>query len=98
MCFGLDLFKGLTQVGKQIFNVLGTDGKTDGRLCDALFRQFLVVELGVRCTGWMDDQRFDIGYIGQQGEYLQVVDEAVRFRTSALDFKREDEPAPFGNI
>lgn len=40
LCFGLDLFEGLTQVGKQIFNVLGTDGKTDGRLCDALFRQF----------------------------------------------------------
>ena len=35
LCFGLDLFEGLTQVGKQIFNVLGTDGKTDGRLCDA---------------------------------------------------------------
>ena len=52
--FGLDLFKGLTQVGKQIFNVLGTDGKTDGRLCDALFCQFLVVELGVCRTGrWM---------------------------------------------
>lgn len=64
--FGLDLFKGLTQVGKQIFNVLGTDGKTDGRLCDALFCQFLVVELGVCRTGRVDDQRFDIGYIGQQ--------------------------------
>ena len=55
LCFGLDLFKGLTQVGKQIFNVLGSDGKTDGRLCDALFRQLLVVELGVRRTGRMDD-------------------------------------------
>ena len=54
LCFGLDLFEGLTQVGKQIFNVLGTDGKTDGRLCDALFRQFLVVELRVcRTGGWM---------------------------------------------
>ena len=70
LCFGLDLFKGLTQVGKQIFNVLGSDGKTDGRLCDALFRQFLVVELGVCRTGGVDDQRFDISYIGQQGEYL----------------------------
>ena len=56
LCFGLDLFEGLTQVGKQIFNVLGTDGKTDGRLCDALFRQFLVVELRVCRTGRMDDQ------------------------------------------
>lgn len=53
--FLLDLFKGLTQVGKQIFNVLGTDGKTDGRLCDALFCQFLVVELGVCRTGRVDD-------------------------------------------
>lgn len=96
--FGLDLFKGLTQVGKQIFNVLGSDGKTDGGLCDALFCQFLVVELGVCRTGRMDDQRFDIGYIGQQGEYLQVVDEAVRFRTSALDFKREDGAGSFGEI
>ena len=96
--FGLDLFKGLTQVGKQIFNVLGTNGKTDGRLCDALFCQFLVVELGVCRTGRVDDQRFDIGYIGQQGEYLQVVDEAVRFCTSALDFKREDGAGSFGKI
>ena len=98
LCFGLDLFKGLTQVGKQIFNVLGTDGKTDGRLCDALFCQFLVVELGVCRTGRVDDQRFDIGYIGQQGEYLQVVDKAVCFRTSALDFKREDGAGTFWEI
>ena len=46
----------------------------------------------------VDDQRFDIGYIGQQGEYLQVVDEAVRFCTSALDFKREDGAGSFGKI
>ena len=51
-------------------------GKTDGRLCDALFCQLLVVELGVCRTGRVDDQRFDIGYIGQQGEYLQVVDKS----------------------
>ena len=98
LCFGLDLFKGLTQVGKQVFNVLGTDGKADGRLCDALFCQLLVVELGVCRTGRVDDQRFDIGYIGQQGEYLQVVDEAVRFRTSTLDFKREDGAGTFWEI
>ena len=98
LCFGLDLFKGLTQVGKQIFNVLGSDGKTDGRLCDALFCQFLVVELGVGRTGRVDDQRFDIGYIGQQGEYLQMVDEAVCFCAFALDFKCKDGAGTFWEI
>ena len=46
----------------------------------------------------MDDQRFDIGYIGQQGEYLQVVDKVVCFRTSAMDFKRKDGAGTFGEI
>ena len=96
--FGLDLFEGLTQVGKQVFNVFGSDGKADGRLCDALFCQFLVVELGVCRAGRVDDQRFDIGYIGQQGEYLQVVDKVVCFRTSAMDFKRKDGAGTFGEI
>ena len=48
LCFGLDLFKGLTQVGKQVFNVLGTDGKTDGVWFDSLTQQFFLGALAVR--------------------------------------------------
>ena len=86
------------QIVNNIIDMLGTDGKTDGRLCDALFRQFLVVELRVCRTGRMDDQRFDIGHVGQKREYLQAVDEAERFFTSSLDFEGEDGTGSFREV
>ena len=93
-----DLGEGLRQVGEQVVDMFRADGETYRGLRDALLGQFRFIELGVGGTGRVDDQRFDIGYIGQQREYLQVVDEAVCFRTSALDFKSEDGAGTFWEI
>ena len=46
----------------------------------------------------MDNERFDVGYIGKQGEYLQVVDELLRFLLTALDLKGEDGNASLREI
>ena len=66
------------------------DGKANRARIDFLFRQFLGVELRMGGASRMDDQRFDIGYIGQQGEYLQIIDKAVRFLLPAPYLERED--------
>ena len=91
-----DLGEGLRQVREQVVDMFRADGETYRGLRDALLGQFRFIELGVGGTGRVDDQRFDIGHVGQKREYLQAIDEAERFFTSSLDFEVKMEPAPFG--
>ena len=88
----------LLQVGKQVVDVFRADGKPDRSREDFLNCLLLWCQLSMSGTGRMDDQRFDIGYIGQQGEYLQMVDKMVCFCASALDFKRKDGAGTFWEI
>ena len=89
-----DLGEGLRQVGEQVVDMFRADGET---YC-ALLGQFRFIELGVGGTGRVDDQRFDIGHVGQKREYLQAVDEAERFFTSSLDFEGEDGTGSFREV
>ncbi len=93
-----DLGEGLRQVGEQVVDMFRADGETYRGLRDALFGQFRFIELGVGGTGRVDDQRFDIGHVGQKREYLQAVDEAERFFTSSLDFEGEDGTGSFREV
>ena len=51
--------------------MLRADGEADGIGMDVLILQLLRAQLGVRGGRRMDDQRLDIGYVGQQREDLQ---------------------------
>lgn len=93
-----DLGEGLRQVGEQVVDMFRADGETYRGLRDALFGQFRFIELGVGGTGRVDDQRFDIGHVGQKREYLQTVDEAEGFFTSSLDFEGEDGTGSFREV
>ena len=72
-----------------IIDMLYTDGETDRGAGDAGSSQLLIIHLamGRRCR--MDDQGFHIGHIGQQAEYLQVIDELLGCLFAAFDFKGE---------
>lgn len=93
-----DLGEGLRQVGEQVVDMFRADGETYRGLRDALLGQFRFIELGVGGTGRVDDQRFDIGHVGQKREYLQAVDEVERFFTSSLDFEGEDGTGSFRKV
>ena len=57
--------------------MLGADGQADGVLVDLLLGQLGIVQLAVGGGSRVDDQALHVGHVGQQGEDLQVVDEAV---------------------
>ena len=73
LCFR-DTLKSLIQVGDYIIDMFGAYRKADRILTDACIGQFFFGQLTVRGGGRMDDQTFNVGYIGQQREYFQIVD------------------------
>ena len=46
----------------------------------------------------MDDERLDVRDIGQQAEYLQVVDELLGRLSAALDLERENRDAAIREV
>ena len=46
----------------------------------------------------MDDQAFYIGYVGQQGEQLQMINELMGFLLAPFDFKGKNAGAAVGEI
>ena len=70
--------------------MLGTDGETNGRRRDMLFGQFLWRKLRVGGSIGMDDEALHIGYISQQREDLQCIDELPGFLLTEM------EPPPLG--
>jgi hypothetical protein len=48
--------------------------------------------------GWMDDERFHICHISQEGEKLQLVDKLCGFLLSSLNLKGKDGTSSFGEI
>lgn len=86
------------QVGKNIVDVLGSDGKANGILPDALICQFFRSELAVRGGRGVNDKALDIGYIGKQRENFQAVNKCMCLRYTALDLKSEDRRAAVREI
>ena len=86
------------EVCKDIVNMLCADRQADGVRSDALIEQLLLGKLRVRGRRRMNDERFHIRDIRQQGEDLQRVDEPVCRRLSAFDLKGEDGRAAVGEI
>ena len=78
--------------------MLRADGQPDGIGLDALIQQLLGRELRVGGGGRVNDQRFYVRHVGQQGEDFQIVDKPVGFRLAALDLKGKDGSAAVGEI
>ena len=93
-----DCVEPVLQVGNDIVNMFGTDGQTDGIGFYSLVSQFFLCQLAVGRGSGMDNEAFDVSYIGQQGEYLQVVDELVSLLHAALDLKGENGAAAVGEV
>ena len=60
--------EGLAQIGQDVVDMLDADGQAHGVGPDAGFGQFRRAELGMGGGCRMDDQRFDVRHIGQQGK------------------------------
>ena len=61
-----------------------------------LFFQFLRRELRVGRSGRVDHQALYVGYVSQEGEDLQVVDEGLCLGFASLDFRGKDGTAAQG--
>ena len=93
-----DLGEGLRQVREQVVDMFRADGETYRGLRDALLGQFRFIELGVGGTGRVDDQRFDIGHVGQKREYLQADAEDERLFKYSHDFEGEEGTGTFREV
>ena len=78
--------------------MLGADGQPDGAGENPLLRLLLRGQLGVGGGGRVDDQALGVGYVGQQGEQLQVVQEAEGPLLSPFQVHSEDGAAAPGEI
>ena len=47
---------------------------------------------------WMDHKALNICHIGQQGEYLQLIDKVMRLLLPAFDLKRENRGAALRKV
>ncbi len=82
--------KAVLEVGDDIVNVLGADGKADGVLEDTGFVELLGGKLRVGGGGGMDHKALDVRDVREQGEDLEVVDELPCFFSSTLDLEGKD--------
>ena len=73
--------------------MLGADGKSDGVGLDTLFEKLGFGELGVSCGSRVDNQGLNVGNVGKQGEYRQVVDELLSVLCGALYLEGENGAA-----
>ena len=78
--------------------MLRTDGKADGAGRNALVFQLRFRQLGMGGGSRMDHQALHVRHVGQQGEYLQVVDKLPGRFLAAFDLKSEDGGAAVGEI
>ena len=92
-CYQLCGGEARLEVGDEVIGMLRADGQAEWCSGGCLIEQLLRRELGMRRRGGMDDQTLDVRDVGQQGEDLQMVDEAVRLGLAACDLKGEDGAA-----
>ena len=77
--------------------MFGADGQADGVWPDALVQQFFRRVLRVRGGCRMDNQRFDIGHIGQQREKFQMINPIPGVTLVSLQIESEDRSAVVDN-
>ena len=92
----LCLFQSLCQVGYQVVNMLRSDGEAYRTRRDALFFQFLFVQLRMRCAGRMYHQTLDVTDIRQKREYPEMVDKTPCLLFPSGYLKSEDTAATIG--
>ena len=73
--------------------MFGADGQADGVWPDALVQQFFRRVLRMRGGCRMDNQRFDIGHIGQQREKFQMINPIPGVTLVSLQIESEDRSA-----
>ena len=88
----------LFQIGDDVVDMLGADGKTDGIGVNILILQLFSAQLRVGGCGRVDDQALHICDVCQQREDLQRVDEGVGFLLPTLDVKGKDAGSAVGEV
>ena len=83
----------LLKICDDIIDMFGADGQADGVWPDALIQQFFRRVLRVRGGCRMDNQRFDIGHIGQQREKFQMINPIPGVTLVSLQIESEDRSA-----
>ena len=83
----------LLDVGKDIVDVLDTDGETDRTLLDALDSELLFGILGVSRGSRVDSKGLNVSYVSKEREDLELIDELLSFLSAALDLESEDDSA-----
>ena len=88
----------LLQIGNDIVDMLGADGKADRVGFDALIQQLLGGKLGVGSGGRVNHQGLYIRHVGQKRENFQAVNKFVSFCLTAINLKGEDGRTTIGKI
>mgnify|MGYP000432349707 CR=1 FL=1 len=84
------------QVGEDVVDVLCAHRQADGVGPDPLVLQLLWGQLAVGGGGRVDHQALDVSHVGQKGEDLKAVNEAVRLAAPPWISKVKMEPPPLG--
>ena len=94
----LYFFQCLGEVVDEVVDVFGPYRQAYGSRENFLFLFFAVGQLrvGGRCR--VDNQRFHIGYVGEQREYFEIVDKAVSFGFAAVDFEGKYRTGAVGEV
>lgn len=90
--------EGFLHILENVVDMLCPDRETDRIWADTLIGQLLLGALTMRRCGWVDDKRFDIRYVCQQGEQLQIVDKVHSSPCIAFDFKGKNRAAAIWKI
>ena len=93
-----DFVESLREVVDQVVNVFGSDRESDCAGIDVLLGKFLFVELGMGCGGGMNHEALDVGYVGQEREDLERVDEALSGRAASGKFDSENRACALGKV
>ena len=88
----------MTEVVNDVVDVLNTNAQAHGRWGNVLLCQLLGSHLRVRCGIRMNHEALYIGHIGQEREYLQIVNEAPCLFLATLNFESEDATTAIGEV
>ena len=92
------LLQSLPQISQQVVYMLQSYRKPDGSRINLLFGLLRLAQLRVSGARRMDNKRFRIGHVREQGENLQAVDETVSLVLSSFNVERKDGTSSFSEI
>src|SRR3972149_3735619 len=88
----------LIQIPENIFNILEANGKANEIGTDTGRSLFLWRELGMRCAGGMNGERFCVTEICNVADQFQVVNKTRAFFASAFDAEAKHRARTLGKI